>query len=87
MPAPAHLGHGVHLGALKQKDRAGIACAAGLQAVQGLHRLHGQVLGGDGHVHLQHRGQGLAVAALRHRPAQGQRQGGNIFFLYGKAGG
>ena len=34
MPAPAHLRHGVYLGPLKQKYRAGVSGAAGLQQIQ-----------------------------------------------------
>ena len=71
VPAPAYLRHGVYLGPLEQKYRPRVARAAGLQQIQRCDCLHGQVLRGDGHVNVQHRGQLRAMTAVRHRPAQG----------------
>ena len=50
-------------------------------------RLHGEHLGLDSHVNLQHRGQRLPLAAAGDLMAQGLGKGGNVFLPHGKACG
>ena len=86
MPVLAHVLDPLQSGPPQAEHRPGVACAIGLQGVQGLHLRKGHPSRlADGHIHLQAGHRGLAPPEFPGILVHPLPEGGNVLFLNGKA--